>query len=199
MATEISQTPPRTSTAPATNVVTLPAKQPEQRPSDKAIAWVKRHPALAIAGGIAIGATIGALLPRKAGRRLANRAMEMAEIAATTSMLAGREAVDTIEDLGETASRKAGVLAHSAERLGDRAANRVERAGTAAIGTAGVLASSARHRAERLGERAYDRASRASHAALDTSTRLIGYPKPPLSLTDRILLRAGEIKGRIRS
>jgi ElaB/YqjD/DUF883 family membrane-anchored ribosome-binding protein len=199
MATETSQTPPATSTAPATNVVALPAKTPEQRPSDKAIAWVKKHPVLTIAGGIAVGAAVGALLPRRAGQRMANRAFELAEMAAATSMMFGREAADKAEEIGEGAKRKAGSLAHTAERLGDRAAHRVERAGSAALGTAGALAYSARNRAERLGDAAVDRASRVSQAALDTSTRLIGYPKPPLSLTDRILVKAGEIKGRIRS
>lgn len=199
MATETSKTPPATSTAPATNVVALPAKHPEPRPSDKAIAWVKKHPVLTIAGGVAVGAAVGALLPRRAGKRLANRAFELAELAATTSMMFGREAIDKVEDFGEGAKHSAGVLAHSAERLGERAAHGVERAGAAAMGTAGALAYSARNRAERFGDAAMARANRVSNAALEKSTQLIGYPKPPLSIVDRLMAKAAEIKHRIRS
>ncbi|WP_206049456.1 hypothetical protein [Novosphingobium sp. PC22D] len=154
---------------------------------------------MAIAGGVAVGVAVSALLPRRAGRKVANRAMNIAELAATSSMMLGRSAVDKAEDFGEGTRRKAGLLAGRAERLGEAAADRAERAGAAALGTASVLASSARHRAERLGDAAAHRASKFTHAALDQSTKLIGYPKPAPTFAERIIEKAGEIRGRIRS
>lgn len=147
------------------NVTHLPAKLEAERPSDKVIAFVKRHPVVVVAGGLALGAAVSALLPRRTTRRWLSRAVGMAEAAGATGLLFGREAGEKAHDLGSTAGRKASLFASRAEKAGDVAAARIEKYGLAALAAAGSLGRTTARKAGELGESAADRSSRALRAA----------------------------------
>lgn len=221
MATDTKIVPASNNTAAPTNVVALPHRPEPATTSEKALNFVKEHPVLTVAGGLAVGLVISALIPRSFGRRLSKRALRYAEAGATAALALGEDALDKAEDGGVIARKKARVLARQAEkfgahaifkaeRLGDKAAARAERLGVAALGTAGTLGHAAAERAERLGhvaalraeslgERASDRLSQLGDSALVKSSQLFGYPKAPASLADRLLGKAHGVRARWRS
>lgn len=209
MATENTALPAANGEPKSTNVVALPARPEPATPSEKALSFVKRHPVMTVAGGVALGFAISTLVPRSFGRKLAKRAYRAAEAGAAAALSLGEETIDKVEDGGAFARRKAGVLADRAERLGEKAAARAEKLGVAALGTASAWGHTAAERAEHLGhaaaERAEDLGGRASHRlsqfgdkALVQSSKLIGYPKPPASVADRIMAKAHGLKARVR-
>jgi hypothetical protein len=196
-------------TIPSTNVVALPTRPEPATPSEKALSFVKKHPVLTVAGGVAAGLVISALIPRSFSRKLAKRAVGLAEAGASAALAMGHDAVDAAEDGSKIARKKAIVLAHQAERLGEKAASKAERLGVAALGTASALGHAAAERAEWLGHtaadraeslsgRASDRLSQLGDKALVQSTKLFGHPKPPASLADRILDKAHGLRARVR-
>jgi hypothetical protein len=196
-------------TIPSTNVVALPTRPEPATPSEKALSFVKKHPVLTVAGGVAAGLVISALIPRSFSRKLAKRAMGLAEAGASAALAMGHDAVDAAEDGSKIARQKAIVLAHQAERLGEKAASKAERLGVAALGTASALGHAAAERAEWLGHtaadraeslsgRASDRLSQLGDKALVQSTKLFGHPKPPASVADRILDKAHGLRARVR-
>jgi hypothetical protein len=221
MAPETKLVPATNSETTSTNVVALPHRPEPTTPSEKAVSFVKEHPVLTIAGGVAVGLVISALIPRSFGRRLASRALGFAEAGATAALALGQETLDKAEDGGVVARKKARVLARQAERMGERAAARAEklsakaaaraeRLGAAALGTASLwghaAADRAEHlghatavRAEHLGERASDRLSQLGDKALVQSSKLFGYPKAPASVADRILDKAHGVRARLRA
>jgi ElaB/YqjD/DUF883 family membrane-anchored ribosome-binding protein len=193
---------------PSTNVVALPTRPEPATPSEKAISFVKQHPVLTVAGGVAAGLVISALIPRSFSRKLAKRALGLAEAGASAAVALGHDAADAAEDGGRIARKKASVLAHQAERFGEKAASKAERLGVAALGTASALGHAAAERAERLGHSAADRAENLSGRASDRlsqlgdkalvqSTKLFGHPKPAASVADRILDKAHGLRARM--
>lgn len=193
---------------PSTNVVALPAR-PEPTPSEKAISFVKEHPVLTVAGGVAAGLLISALIPRSFSRKLAKRAYGLAEAGATAAAAFGHEAAEAAEDGGKIARKKASVIAHRAERLGEKAASKAERLGIAALGTASALGHVAAERAERIGHsaadraeslsgRASDRLSQLGDKALGQSSKLFGHPKPVEGVAHRVLDKAHGVRARLR-
>lgn len=206
--------------AASTNVVALPQRPEPTTPSEKALTFVKEHPVLTVAAGVAVGFAISALIPRSFSRKYAKRAFRLAETGAAAALSFGEDALDKAEDGGIVARKKAKILASQAEKLGSKAAARAEklsgkavaqaeRLGVAALGTAGAwghvaadradkLGHAAALQAEILGERASDRLSYLGDKALSTSTKLLGYPKPPASFTDRLIGKAYEVRARLR-
>ncbi|MET1756240.1 hypothetical protein ABVV53_12350 [Novosphingobium sp. RD2P27] len=210
MATENTALPAASGEPTSTNVVALPTRPEPATPSEKALSFVKRHPVMTVAGGVALGFAISAIIPRSFSRKLAKRAYHMAEAGAAAALSLGEEAIDKVEDGGALARKKASVLADRAERLGEKAAQKAEKLSVAAIGTASVWGHTAAERAEQLGHAAAERAEnlggRASHRlselgdkALVQSSKLIGYPKPPASVADRIMAKAHGLKARVRA
>lgn len=94
--------------------------------------FVRDHPLLVVAGGIAIGAVVAALLPRGTGRRVARRAVQLAEVAGTASALLGSRAKDAASAAGEGLREQGGVLAEKLERLGETASDRLGQARSSA-------------------------------------------------------------------
>jgi hypothetical protein len=197
-------------TAPSTstNIVALPHRPEAVGPGEKALSFVKEHPVLTVAGGIAVGLVVSALLPRSFSRKFAKRAFKLAEAGATAALAFGQDTLDKAEDQSVVARKKANVLAGQAERLGEKAVAKAEKLGIAALGSASVLGHVAADRAERLGhaaasraeglgERASERLSEYSSKALAQSSKLFGYPKAPASVTDRIVGKALELKARL--
>jgi hypothetical protein len=171
-------TPPQTGTAPkttakGTNVVTLPAKTAKQRPSDKVVAFVKRHPVITVAGGIAVGVAVSALLPRRTSRKLLAKAVDLAEVAGATGAVFGKQAADTAHDVGISARKQGSVLVDKAEKVGDIAVSNFEKYGLAAVTAAGALGRATAKKATRFGDVAADTAHRFGDAAAERSVKLV--------------------------
>lgn len=195
--------------AAANNIVALPHRGEPATPSEKAISFVKRHPLLTVAGGLAAGLAISALIPRSYSRKLAKRALGFAEAGATAALAFGQDALDKAEDGSVIARKKAGLFASRAEKLSEQAIDRAERLGVAALGSASVWGHAAADRAERLGHaaaeraevlggRASDRLGKLSDRALARSQKLIAQAPSASSVGDRILDKAQGIKARLR-
>ena len=203
------KTIPTDAKTPSSNIVALPHRAEAMTPSEKAIGFVKRHPVLTVAGGLAAGLVISALIPRSYSRRLAKRALGFAEAGATAALALGHEAVDKAESGSIIARKKAGIFASRAEKLSEKALDKAERLGVAALGSASVWGHAAADRAERLGHaaaeraetfggRASDRLSQLGDKALAKSNKLIAQAPSASTLGDRIVDKAHDIKARIR-
>lgn len=175
MVTDKDSTTPETTTnvsEDSNNVVPLAATAAKPRPSEKIIAFVKEHPVLTVAGGIAAGIVVSALLPRKASRKLVGKAVNFAEAAGAATAMFGRETGEKAHALGQDARHKADELASRAARTGDAAAARVEKYGLAAMAAAGALARAATRRAEKLGDTATDKGHRIADMASELKQRI---------------------------
>lgn len=172
--TKADRTSPKTGTPRATNVVPMPAQEAQERPSEKVIAFVKRHPALTIAGALAAGAAISAMVPRS--RRVMGKALRMAEAAGAATAMFGKEAGEKAQAeasvLGRSARKEASRLADRAEKAGDRTVLALEKYGMAALAAASAMARAAAQRASSLGETTADTASRIGDAAAAQSRKV---------------------------
>ncbi|MBT0669045.1 hypothetical protein HT136_11790 [Novosphingobium profundi] len=154
------------------NIVALPGQKQRERPSSKVLGFVKRHPVVAVAGGLAVGAAVAALLPRRITRGPAIRAMNLAEAAGTSTALFGKRAGSHIKRLtgraGDEAHEALYGIEAKAERIGDFTATRLEKLATIALATASSLGKLGGKQAERL----EDAASEGTHKALDIAESL---------------------------
>lgn len=178
------------------NVVTLPAKATDERPSDKVIAFVKRHPVLTVAGGIAIGVAVSALIPRKASRRFLGKAVDLAEAAGAASVVLGKQAGDKAHDVGTVARKQAFVFAHRAEKAGDVAAHSLEKYGLAAVAAASSLGKATAKRASRFSDVAADAAQRLSEAAAEKAHSL---GDVAAERSDKVIHLAQDVRKRAKS
>ena len=160
---------------PGSNVVALAPRPTEQRPSEKVAAFVRKHPALTVAGGIALGVAVSALLPRRVRRRIVNKATGLAETAATASVALGRQMGSHAHDLGVDTRRQAARFAEAAEKAGDVAVHNLEKYGLAAAATAGTLGRAPAKRASRFGDAAADAAHRVGDVAADRSAKVLHF------------------------
>lgn len=170
--TPIDTSPP-TATGKGANVVALPAKIAEPKPSDKVIAFVKKHPVLTVAGSVAVGVAVSALLPRRVSRRIVARTLDLAEAAGAASVVLGRKAGDKAHDIGIDARKQASKFADRAEKTSDLAILNLEKYGLAAVGVASALGRATARRASRLGDAAADTANRLGDAAAVRSTKVL--------------------------
>ena len=128
-----------------TNVVKLPERKTEN--AGKAVVdFVREHPGMVVAGGVALGLVAGALLSRGSGRKLARHALALAEVAGTASIALGRQAMERAEDAGtglrrqgEAIAEKAGKLTAPAEEAVDTASEAAQRLLRKAVELAGKL------------------------------------------------------------
>jgi hypothetical protein len=154
------------------SVVPHPAAHREPGPASKAVAFAKKHPVLTVAGGLAIGVAVSALLPRKAGRRIAGRAFDFAKATGAATLLAGHEVADKAERLGLGARKQASAATHKAEEFGEKAADRVSALGLAALAAASAFGRSTAEKAEHLGDAAADRSGRIVDLASELRKRI---------------------------
>ncbi|GAM06923.1 MULTISPECIES: hypothetical protein [Novosphingobium] len=157
MADSEPTTPATSATSANTgNIVALHSSSKDERPSEKVIGFVKRHPVITVAGGLAVGAAVAALLPRRMTRGAATRAISIAQTAGTTTLLFGKRAGDEIRLLGHRASDETHAalegLEERAEHAGDYAAGKLEKLATAALGFASSIARKSGKRIEQAGE-----------------------------------------------
>ncbi|MBW8755462.1 MAG: hypothetical protein JF595_15220 [Sphingomonadales bacterium] len=128
-----------------TNVVKLPERSGEDA-GNTVVDFVREHPGLVVAGGVALGLVAGALLSRGSGRKLARHALTLAEVAGTASLALGRQAAERAEEAGselrrqgEAIAEKAGKLAAPAEEAVDSASEAAQRLLRKAVELAGKL------------------------------------------------------------
>jgi hypothetical protein len=179
-----------------TNVVTLPAKYVEERPSDKVIAFVKRHPVITVAGGIALGVAVSALIPRRTSRKFLGKAVGLAEAASAAGVVLGKQASEKAHDAGVGARKQASVLAHRAEKAGDVAVHSLEKYGIAAVAAASALGKATAKRASRFSDVAADAAHRIGDAAADTAHRL---GDVAADRSDKVIHFAEDVRKRAKS
>lgn len=111
----------------------------EDDAANPAMRFVREHPVLIIAGGIAVGALAAALIPRRSRTAIGARASGLAEAATAAGLAIARQA---LERAGETGAEL--------RRQGARAASRAETLGESARETAGRLGSVAADRAAQI-------------------------------------------------
>lgn len=179
--TDPSKTEVSKGTSKSTNVVTLPAKAVEQRPSEKVIAFVKRHPVITVAGGVAVGIAVSALLPRRAtrlvprraSRKLLEKAVDLAEVASAAGLVLGKQAGEKAHDVGVGARKQAYVFADKAEKASGIAVLNLEKYGLAAVAAASALGRATAKRASKLGDVAADAAHRLGDTAAERSAKVV--------------------------
>jgi hypothetical protein len=174
----VSKTEPTNPNLPATSasdsnpgkVVALKTPVTEQRPSEKVVAFVKAHPVLVVAGGLAAGVVVSALLPRRMTRGVLSRGAHLAEAASAATALFGKEAAEKAHELGTSARRNASKVADRAEKSGELAAERLEKYGMAALAAASALGRASAQRAGEASEVAARQARKIGHSASETAS-----------------------------
>lgn len=160
-------TSPENGTIHGKNVVPMTTTSISERPSEKVISFVKRHPALTIAGALAAGVAISAMVPRS--RRVMGKALRAAEAAGAATAIFGKEAGEKAQSeasfLGRSARKEASRLADRAEKAGDRTLLALEKYGLSALAAASALGRAASERAITLGEATADTAAKIGDAA----------------------------------
>jgi hypothetical protein len=127
------------------NVVKLPERK-ENGAATPVTDFMRDHPGLVVAGGVALGLVAGTLLSRGSGRKLAKHALTLAEIAGTAGLALGKgtleragEAGGELRRQGEALAQKAGELTEPAEEAIDQAAEAAQRLLKKAVELAGKL------------------------------------------------------------
>ena len=219
MALEDTTTTPEANTETATNIVPVPTRPEPAKPSDKALAFVKEHPFITVAGGIAAGLLVSALIPKRANRGLTKRALRLAETGAAAALSFSQSTLGKAEDGGIYAQKKAKVLAHQAEKfasvaakkagtIGENAASKAERLSSIALEKAGAWGQAASERAdkigilaaskaEQLGSKASERLSDLSETALARSQKALAVVERQ-SIPNRLMAKLRELLARVR-
>ncbi|SLJ87852.1 hypothetical protein [Novosphingobium mathurense] len=146
-----------TSATGANNVVPLTPAKADPSPREKVEGFVKKHPVITVAGGLALGVAASALLPRKAGRKLVGRAAKLAEAAGAATVMFGRDTSEKAQELGADARETAGKLASTAEMATSATAASIEKFALAAIAAASAFGRATAKKAGKVGEAAAEK------------------------------------------
>jgi|3_EtaG_2_1085321.scaffolds.fasta_scaffold23686_4 uncharacterized membrane protein YebE (DUF533 family) len=157
-----------TSATGANNVVPLTPAKTELTPREKVVGFVKKHPVITVAGGLALGVAASALLPRKTGRKLIGRATKLAEAAGAATVMFGRETSEKAQELGVEARESAGKLASTAERASSATAASIEKLALAAVAAAGAFGRTTARKASKVSEAAAEK----GHEIADMASEL---------------------------
>ncbi len=150
------------------NVVELPRPTVAER-RDTAVAFIKDHPGLALAGGLAVGVLVASLLPRRPRTKLGKRGAKLGDAVTATAALLARRAVDRAETTGEDLRRGSRYAAKRSEDLGEQAAHSIGVFLSSLLDRAGHLTEDAADGAGKLGKRAAKRLAKASDQAEDAA------------------------------
>lgn len=138
MTTDIA-TPQKT---PESGTVVPLKAQDQQSKREQVTTFVRDHPLICVAGGLAAGVLMAAMLPRRTKHRIADRASHLAELVSAATVMLGQQAINRAEAAGEAVSGRASALAGRAERVGNSALGTAERWGEMASGKAARLMNS---------------------------------------------------------
>ena len=153
--TDLTGNPTGTEAA-GTNVVALPTKEEPTTPQAKVVAFVREHPVMTIAGGLAVGAVAAALVPRRNRRYVARQSSMLADAIAAASATIAQQALASLDTASTGVRRGASAVASRAESAGDAVADKASGAAHAAYDRAQALLR--RKPAPTLGERIAARA-----------------------------------------
>ncbi len=146
-----TETNPIETEAPADGVAGQDASEPAD-PWKAVSKFAHEHPAVVIAGGIATGLLVGALIPRRTIRNVSRRAVELAELAGAAGLTLGEQARRKAEAAGADLRERGAAVA-------ERAAERIETYGEAAAERAERILDSAEQAAGKAGKIIADKAS----------------------------------------
>lgn len=162
------------------NVVALPARS-QARPSDKVASFVKRHPVVTVAGALAAGAVVSAVLipnkmTRRLGSKLLGRAVTMAETSGALAVLASRDGarkvLGAVKHADSEVEKTTSTAVLKMERYGLAALAIASTIGRVAAHGASVISDAAAHSAGRIGEAATERSHKIAEAAGDLKKRV---------------------------
>lgn len=141
----------------AGNVVELHGSARED--TQKAVSdFVRDHPVLAIAGGVALGALVSALLPKGTGRKVAGGAVSLAKVAGTTGLVLGKHLRNSAEATGASLREHGGEFAGRLEKLGENASGRIGHFSTSAAAHVEKLITPVEQAASKAGRAAAQKA-----------------------------------------
>lgn len=115
-----------------TNVVLLPQAPGPQDVRTRTSAFVREHPVLFIAGGLAAGAVAAALIPRRNRRYVARQGSLLAEAIAAAGAAIAQQALTTLDSASTTVRDRAQVIASRAEEASETVLGKSDRARHAA-------------------------------------------------------------------
>jgi hypothetical protein len=161
---------------------------PERRRSSVSLAEIAQdHPGLLLAGGLAAGLALGALLPRKPVRKAARGTAHLAEFFGAAGLALGRQAIGLAASTGSVLRSRSETAAERAEEFGENAAEQL-----------GRLGETVAERAEDLGEGAIEQLSRLGDAAREQVRRVIGPADGAATrLGNHIAEKAAEVKAKL--
>jgi hypothetical protein len=93
-------------------------------PADRVTSFAREHPILLIAGGLAIGIAVSALVPRSPTRRFSKKTAAFLATVAELGIAYGREALEAAEEAGRQGKDKLAELSSTAK---DKAGDQLER------------------------------------------------------------------------
>jgi hypothetical protein len=129
------------------------------------------YPFALLLGGLALGAIAGAVLPRRAGRKLIQGAVAAAGVAGELGRTYGRQALDTVGDAAGAVGDAAGSIGHESRSrlgtLGEKLVELGEAFGEAASAYGRKAADVAGETATAAGSAAGKAADKAGHLAED--------------------------------
>lgn len=148
--------------APSDNVVDLNTREAQaaEQPAGRTITeFVREHPVLVVAGGLAAGLLAGALLHGGTRRRLLRGGAALAEAAAAGGMALTRQALELAESTRSDLRQRGEAISERAERFGGAASERIERIGGSARERVRSIVTPAEAAAARAGRAVTDKAA----------------------------------------
>ncbi len=112
------------STTAKTNVVAMPKADAPDSAQTRAIAFVREHPVMTLAGGLALGAVAAALIPRGNRRYVARQGSMIAEAIAAASATIAQQALSSLDTASTGVRRGSQAVASSVEHAGEAAYGR---------------------------------------------------------------------------
>ena len=109
-----------------TNVVALPQMDEPVSAQTKAVAFVREHPVMTLAGGLAIGAVAAALIPRRNRRYVAKQGSMIADAIAAASASIAQQAVTSLDSASSGVRRGSQAVQASVEHAGEAAYGRAK-------------------------------------------------------------------------
>jgi len=103
-----------------TDIVALPGA-PAQNQDKNALDFVKQHPVLTVAGGLAVGALAAALIPRRNRVYVGRQSSAFADAIGTATLALATQALQKAEAARNEITDRAGTLADHAGKLGEKA------------------------------------------------------------------------------
>ena len=127
--------------------------------------FVRDHPVLVVAGGVAAGLLVGALIPRRTGKAIVKRSSKLADLIGAAAVSLGEDAAHRASSAGTQLRKGSHVVADKAEDWTAIALHGASVFAQSAAQNLSKLSEAAAERAEALGEVAADQVGKAGQEA----------------------------------